>query len=489
MKIVLERTRIIISDYNMQERIDIEELVSTIDKSFFYEDTEKQRICILPGMLNDLKKVFPKVKVEDRSKDYWDYAKIEKVNHNMKWRNQLQEDFINFLIKSANQKKGKVVGVLAPGTGKTFMACYTAIKLGLRTLIIAPNASIRDQWVQTLLNMFGVEPTRITTASSPRIFSSSKSDFVVTTQSLLTSIDKNYDLEKILRDLKFGIKIIDETHLFFSNLVRVDGSSNICHNWYLTGTYGRSGLEENILYLKMFDKSEIFTVKDKKANFFDLKPGNVYGDKPHTYTTMVWARSHINKEQIKSVMISNRKSERTGEWVRYGISIPAYTEVVMPSDGRITEFMSTCLKVIKKAYNKINYGKILILVPTIKTVDMFHQMIVKMYPDKVVSRVHSKVRIPNLEVLKKESDIIISTIKSTGTGFDWKDLSRLIVLDQYKSPILCAQVIGRLRRRIDNKPTYMWDVVDSDIRQLRVWANSRAITERKVSKEFKVIDM
>ena len=112
-----------------------------------------------------------------------------------------------------------------------------------------------------------------------------------------------------------------------------------------------------------------------------------------------------------------------------------------------------------------------------------------MFPNKIVARVHSKVKIPSLEVLKRESDIIVSTIKSTGTGFDWKGLSKLVVADQYRSPILCSQVVGRLRRRADKRATYMWDIVDADIRQLRVWANARANIERKVSKNFEVIDL
>lgn len=489
MKVTIERTRLIITEYTTEDKINIDNTVSTIDNSFFYEDYEKKRICVLPGLLDDLKKKFKDLKIEDNSKEYWNYAKIDKIDHNMKWRNKLQEDFINFLIRSANDKKPKVVGVLAPGTGKTFMACYTAIKLELRTLIIAPNASIRDQWVQTLFNMFGVDPSRITTAATPLEFYKGRNDFVVTTQSLLSSIDKRYDLEKLLKDAKFGIKIIDETHLFFNNLIRVDGSSNICNNWYLTGTYGRSGIEENALFLKMFKNSEIFKVKDKTPTIFDFKPGNVYGDKPHAFITMVWTKSHINKEQLKSVEISKRKSYRTGAWINYGISMQAYTQVVMPTDGRITYFLRTCIKVIDIAYHRINYGKMLILMPSIETVDMMHAHIKRLYPNKVVSRVHSKVRIPNLEVLKKESDIIISTIKSTGTGFDWKDLSRLVVCDQYKSSILCAQVVGRLRARDDGLPTYMWDVVDSDVTQLRNWANARAAVERKNSREFKVIDM
>lgn len=489
MKIELERTRIIISNYNKFDRHDLEEIVSTSDRTFFYEDKEKHRICVLPGLAEDIKNAFPEAIFEDKSKSYWDYAKITPVKHDAEPRNQLQKDFINFLVKSANEQKGKVVGVLAPGTGKTFMACYTALKLGLRTLIIAPNAQIRDQWVHTLLNMFGVDLYNVSNATNPREFNRRDTDFVCCTQSLLTAIDKSYDLEKLLKDSKFGIKIIDETHLFFNNLLRVDGSSNICYNWYLTGTYGRSGQEENQLFLNMFKDSEIFSVPEGKKTFFNRKPGNIYGEKPHTFVTMVWTHSTINKAQTKSVMISTRPSQRTGDFLRYGISIPAYTQVVLPTDGRRTPFFETILKVIKLADRKVNYGKMLILLPTVEVVDMFHAIVSDMFPRKVVARVHSKVKIPSLEILKRESDIIVSTIKSTGTGFDWKGLAKLVVADQYKSPILCSQVVGRLRRRADKRPTYMWDIVDADIRQLRVWANARANIERKVSKKFEVIDM
>lgn len=489
MKIVRERTRLIISGFTREEHFDIEEIVSTIDKSFMYEDQSKRRICVPPGLIDDFEHYFPNAQFEDNSKQFWDYANINPVDHDMKWRNKMQEDFIKFLISNANKKTPKVVGILAPGAGKTFMACYSAIQIGARTLIIAPTSSIRDQWVGTLLNMFGVAPSNITTVITPKDFYKGRTDFVVTTQSLLASIDKVYDLERMLKDAKFGIKIIDETHLFFKNLIRVDGSANICHNWYLTGTYGRSGQDENILYKHMFSDSEIFSVKDKKKSIFNLKPGSIYGEKPHTYTTMVWTHSHINKEQIKSVMISNRQSERTGDWVRYGISMPAYTQVVMPTDGRKTFMIKTIIKVIEEASRKVKYGKMLILLPSTEVVDMFHAIVSDMFPKLTVARVHSKVKIPNMAVLKKDSDIIVSTVKSTGTGFDWKGLSKLILCDQFKSPILCSQVVGRLRRRDDNKPTYMWDLVDSDIKQLRVWANSRAEVERKVSREFKVVDM
>lgn len=489
MKIIIERTRIMFENYSPEEKADIEELTSTIETSYYYEDRQKRRICIPPGLSTEIERLFPDVQVENKSDQFWEFAKIEPVEHKMKWRNRMQKDFIEFLIKESNKKTPKVIGILAPGSGKTFMACYSAIKIGIRTLIIAPTGAIRDQWVQTLLNMFGVSPANVINAITPKDFFKGRTDFVVTTQSLLMSLDKSYDLERMLKDAKFGIKIIDECHLFFSNLIRIDGSSNFCHNWYLTGTYGRSGRDEDKLYRTMFSDAQIFSVKDKPKSLFNLKPGSIYGDKPHTYTTMVWTHSRINKEQLKSTTISMRKSERTGEWIRYGISIPAYVQVVMPTDGRQTYFMKTLIKVIDMAEKKVHYGKTLILLPSIETVDLFHAIISDMFPKKIIARVHSKVKIPNMTTLKKEVDVIVATVKSTGTGFDWKGLSKLILCDQFKSSILTSQVIGRLRRRDDKRPTYMWDIVDADVRQLRVWANSRAEVERKVSKEFKVIDL
>ena len=632
MDIVKERSRLIFTNYNDAEKRHLEDLVGTMDNVFAYEDVDNGIIAFPPGMEDVIRKEFPKIHIEDRSKEYWDYAAIEHVEHNAQPRNQLQIDFIKFVLDNAN-KKQKLAGILSPGTGKaepistpiptptprgwtkmgdlkvgdqvygsngevinvtgvfpqgvkdifkitldngktnlcsaehlwqvqnictgevevislvklmrrhyreyaipvyypkykkyvyhkidhikyshdeeaqcimvdspdhlyrtanniithnTFMACYSSIKVGLRTLIIVPTSGIKVQWAETLINMFNVPEDRVKVVNTPKDFINIKADFVIVSQASLSVLNKTYDLEKIMKMNKFGIKVIDEVQMWFHNIIKVDACSNICHNWYLTGTFGRSGEEENSLYQKMFGDLAIFREKQKDPTIFNRKPGNVYGMKPHMHVKMIWMKSGLTKEEVRKVSSSMRYSERAGKWMRYGISIPAYTELTIPSDGRMTRFLNTVLKVIKIANDEVNYGKMLILAPTINAVNVIFGYVKQMYPNKKIGTIHSRNSKADNDKVKAECEILISTVKSCGTGFDVKDLSKLVVAEQFKSWILADQVSGRLRRRPDGKDTYMWDIADSQIPQLRAWANARADVLRKKSKSFKVIDM
>lgn len=374
-------------------------------------------------------------------------------------------------------------------THNTFMACYSAIKVGLRTLIIVPTSGIKVQWGETLTGMFKVPPERVKVVNAPKDFINVKADFVVVTQASLSVLNKTYDLEKIMKANKFGIKVIDEVQMWFHNIIKVDANSNIANNWYLTGTFGRSGDTENRIYQEMFGDLAIFREKEKKPTIFNRKPGNVYGMKPHMHVKMMWTHSGLSKEEIASVTSSMRYSEREGKWMRYGISIPAYTELVIPSDGTMTKFLSKILQVVEMAEKEVKYGRMLILSPTIASVNVIAAYVEKMFPNKKIGTINSHNSKAENDRVKAECDILISTVKSCGTGFDVKDLSKLVVAEQFKSWILADQVSGRLRRRPDGKETYMWDIVDADIRQLRAWANARADVLKRKSKTFKVVDM
>ena len=488
MKIIEERTRLIFTEYNDIERRRIEDIVATDDKAFTYEDPDNHIIAFPPGMKPKVKEAFPKINIEDHTKSYWEFARIDEVQHEMKPRNQLQIDCISFILDCAN-KKLKAAAIVSPGTGKTFMACYCAIKVGARTLMIAPTSGIKQQWADTLTDMFNVDPSKVKLVSRPVDFVNVKSDFVVVSQASLAVLNKTYNLEKIMKSNKFGIKIIDEVQMWWHNMIKIDGNSNICHNWYLTGTFGRSGEEENVIYQQMYGDLQMFKEKQKTPTIFNRKPGNIYGMKPHMHIKMLWGHSGLSKEEISSCMTSMRYSERAGKWVRYGISIAKHAELIIPSDGTMTKFLRLILNTIKEAEKQVTYGKTLILGSTINSAEVVAAYIRKLFPDKKVYTYHSRNDSSLNAEAKEQADIMVSTISSAGTGFDWKGLSKLIVFAQYKSWILTDQISGRLRVRDDGKDTYMWDIVDADIKQLRAWASARADVEKRKAKIFKVVDV
>jgi len=488
MRIVKERTRLIFTDYTPAEERKLDDLVGTMDKVFAYKDPDGNMIGFPTGMEESVKKAFPRIPIEDHSKEYWDYAAITPVEHNAQPRNQLQIDFIQFVLENANKKRN-LAGILSPGTGKTFMACYSAIKVGVRTLIIVPTSGIKVQWGETLVKMFKVPEERVKLVNTPKDFINVKADFVIVSQASLAVLNKTYNLEKIMKDNKFGIKVIDEVQMWFHNIIKVDANSNIANNWYLTGTFGRSGQEENDLYQEMFGDLAIFREKEKKPTLFNRKPGNVYGMKPHMHVKMMWTKSGLSKEEIAKVSSTMRYSERAGKWMRYGISIPAYTELVIPSDGTMTKFLRNVLKVVQMADKEVTYGKMLVLSPTIASCNVLYDHITRMFPNKKIGTINSRNSKAENDRVKAECDILISTVKSCGTGFDVKGLSKLVVAEQFKSWILADQVSGRLRRRDDGKDTYMWDIVDAQVPQLRAWAHERADVLRRKSKSFKVIDL
>lgn len=378
-------------------------------------------------------------------------------------------------------------------THNTFMACYTSIKVGQKTLIVAPTSSIKQQWADTLTGMFNVSKDRVMLVNKPTDFFNANADFVVISHASLATLYGKYNLEELMKKNKFGIKVIDEVQMWFHNILKIDASSNICNNWYITGTFGRSGEEENDLYQKMFGRLKIFREKDKPKSLFNRNPGNIYGMKPHMHTTLVWTKSGVlnglTPEEKEKLLVSWKYSEHSDKWSRIGLNIPRYTNYVIPPDGKETKFRKTLIDVIKLAYKKVLYGKTLVLVPTIAAVEIIADVCREEFPGLKIGTVHSRNSKDQNADAKKNADMIISTAASAGTGFDCPGLSRLINGQQLKSWILTDQISGRLRRRPDGLDTYMWDIVDASIPQLRAWAKVRTDVLKRKSKSFTIIDM
>ncbi len=99
-----------------------------------------------------------------------------------------------------NKVDGNCIINAEPGWGKTFTALHVAHKLGQKALIIVHTLFLRDQWQQSINNLFGVDCGLISSGH----YDTTKFITVANIQSLRKHISK---LSKL-----FGLVIVDEAH-------------------------------------------------------------------------------------------------------------------------------------------------------------------------------------------------------------------------------------------------------------------------------------
>jgi superfamily II DNA or RNA helicase len=111
---------------------------------------------------------------------------------------------IDEIVKSLHEEKCTLFTAF-PGWGKTVAGCAVAAKLGMRTLVIADQENLLDQWEASAKTFFGVDSCRI----QGKLWEDT--DCPLTTATIQTlAISQNKD--RLLG--KFGLTIFDEAHTF-----------------------------------------------------------------------------------------------------------------------------------------------------------------------------------------------------------------------------------------------------------------------------------
>ena len=150
----------------------------------------------------------------------------------------------------------------------------------------------------------------------------------------------------------------------------------------------------------------------------------------------------------------------------------------------------TIVEIVKKL-NGMD-GKILILVPLIAAVDKVYEDLQKDFPDKTIGKYHSKMNKDEKEE-SLNKDIIVSTLKSCGTGRDIKGLRAMINTEALASKINAEQMIGRLRPYKDEdgnlKDTYFFDIVDVCIQPANYWFKARFKRIKELVKEVIMLNI
>lgn len=373
------------------------------------------------------------------------------IEMNRQPRSKLQEDCIKKLTTSNSDK---ITVELKPGVGKTFIAIYSIAKLGLKPLIIAPTALLKNQWIENFTDL-GFDKNDIAT----NIYDSPKKTFcVVTISAIENELRKDWDgLMKVIDKASFGIKVIDEAHLHLKGVLKFDAICNIKHNWYLSATLGRSDIsEDNVLNRALLDADRFVG-------------NNNYEEYQHEYVRIYFQDIYYHP--------SNKLCNQYFKYGSKGLVIATYYQMLMNyQNGR--PFINNIINMTKLSKRICDYGKVLVLVPLLKTIsvvkgemdrDPFFRKFSISTVDGSMSQAEKRKAL--------EKDIILSTTLSMGTGVDVPDLAVVINFDQKKSLIIGEQIFGRLRRRKDDRDCYYIDIADhvKQAKSIWHWASHRRI--------------
>lgn len=409
---------------------------------------ERDVIYITSGFLKINDSAIKKLKI-DSTKEIPTPMKVE-LTMNREPRSDLQRDCIQLLTTSDSNK---ITVELKPGTGKTFIALYSTAKLGLKPLIVAPTTLLKNQWIDNIVEL-GIDKSDIAT----KIWDApDKKICVVTISSLEGALRDDWNgLLKTMDKASFGIKVVDEAHLHLKGMLKFDALCNIKHNWYMSATLGRS------------DASE-----DRILNYALLDAERFIGNAAYEEYQNEYVQVYL---QDIYYFPSNRLCEQYFKYGSKGLIRSSYYNMLMNYRNGVP-FINNIITMLKRAKSVINYdGKILLLVPLLSIIK---RVIEVMKQDPYFSK-YTFAAVDGSMPLKErreamESNFILSTSLSMGTGVDVSNLGVVVNFDQYSSSIIGEQIFGRLRDR--GKETYYIDVCDN-VRQARMlvkWGQKRRI--------------
>jgi superfamily II DNA or RNA helicase len=382
-------------------------------------------------------------------------------------RDKLQEDSIEFLINTPNLQ---LALNLATGAGKSFVVAYASTQLNTKTIIITHNTGIKRQWINTYSKMFNYKREKLLDVSGSNIMEALMNDMIEpadvyfvnhqTLRSYMTQYN-GYALHKFFKKIKTGIKVYDEAHLEFANIILVDFYSNTDKNIYLTATFDRSDKTESACFKRAFSSVIAFGEFESKEAV-----------EKHVVYHVVNINSRATPRQKARIIGFS------------GMSGVSYAHYAFKEDVNQTAYR-TILAILEKT--KSLEGKTLLFVPLIDVADDIVRRLKTDFPEKTVSAYHSKIDKDEKESALKK-DIIVSTIKSCGTGRDIPGLRVIVCLEPIASKVVAEQMIGRLRP-YEDKLTYFFDVCDVCIPPINYWHIARFKKIQTLVKEVVYLNM
>ena len=404
-----------------------------------------------------------------------DPSKKIKIKPTLEPRSRIQSEAVEFLtgegrfVSALNYSQQSLN--LDTGDGKTIaMILAIAKKYKTRTILIVHQTKLKEQWMREFMKASTLTEDRFcdlvgTEAIVEATTNNIDADvFFVNHQTLHLCASKyGWDyIKKFFKKIKVGIKVYDEAHKYFSNIMMIDFFSNTKKTFYLTATFTRTQMKEKMIFKRAF--ANCYRFGEETMNYEEKRKHVIY-----YYVTY--------NSRPDPIIIP-------GMYNKYNISPFKYIDYALKDDER-----KTLLRVIETIMKQVENlrGRVLITSPKIESTEIVADYL-RNITDKSISIINSsKTKEENDEA--RHADIISSTIKSLGTGIDISGLRVLINTEPFTSEDNMRQLKGRLREFSPTDDTFMFDIVDTGFNDISIMGEKRKKAMKRYAKEIRLLQL
>ena len=327
---------------------------------------------------------------------------------------------------------------LPTGSGKTFVTISAIQQLKMKPLIVVDKIALAEQWRDQFLFHTDLKEDDIFILSgSESIEYAQKNNpakiYIAIHRTLGNMLTDDINSVNILmRKLKIGIRIFDESHVEFKNICNINSFSNVRYTIYLTATPHRSQFAENKLYERVF----------KNIPYFDGK--SLSGDRYHT---VVLVKMNSKPDMATQGSVRTRYGFSSAKWARY-IEEDGYDAFYENLDLLLSKF-----KLIERGM------KTAIVLPTINLIKKVEHDLLRDHPEISLGTFIGEMK-GDKRTEAREKTFILTNDKMFDKAIDVPGLEILINYVQFASSVKNEQLIGRLRYQ-PGKIAMMVDVGDS----------------------------
>ena len=316
-----------------------------------------------------------------------------------------------------------------PGAGKTVMGIYLATILKYKTLIMLNNTALTQQWIDAVLNFTTCTEDDIGLIQGNTFNVENKKIIIGMVQTFCSRVQKE-DVSEFydkIKQIGIGFCLFDECHHSISGPKYALSSLliNTTNIVGLSATPYHVGLQEFLM------TGTVGNILSDTKNY-DIKPK----------VNIVKFNSYIDQKIVNSIY-------KVGDMLKQRAK---YNAVIADSERYMNLLLALNNELLTKGHRIIN------IVFTKKQVQKISDYLLLHNIDNI--QFYSEQR----ELNKTTDKCLVATYKFAGEGFDYKELSALIIATPLSGKKSLIQVIGRILRSCnDKKSPEVYILVDKRI--------------------------